>query len=259
MIKFSVITCTYNASAVLARTLDSVLSQSWTQIEHIIIDGASKDNTLAMAQDYSRKNEEEETEHEVVIVSEPDRGLYDAMNKGLARATGDYIVYLNAGDVFPSDKTLEQISIDVNNRSDGKLPAVLYGDTNIVDDEGQLLHPRRLAPPDNLTWRSFRHGMLVCHQAFYARTDLAQAEHYDLRYRFSADYEWCLRCLKKAKRCAYTGTTLIDYLADGLTDKNHKASLRERYDIMCQYYGTLPTIVRHIGFFARNLKRKLLK
>lgn len=65
--------------------------------------------------------------------------------------------------------------------------------------------------------------------------------------------------LEKAKRCAYTGTTLIDYLADGLTDKNHKASLRERYDIMCQYYGTLPTIVRHIGFFARNLKRKLLK
>ena len=141
MIKFSVITCTYNASAVLARTLDSVLSQSWTQIEHIIIDGASKDNTLAMAQAYSLKNQEEETEHEVVIVSEPDRGLYDAMNKGLARATGDYTVYLNAGDVFPSAHTLEQISINVNNRSDGKLPAVLYGDTNIVDDEGRLLRP----------------------------------------------------------------------------------------------------------------------
>ena len=154
MIKFSVITCTYNASAVLARTLDSVLSQSWTQIEHIIIDGASKDNTLAMAQAYSLKNQEEEIEHEVVIISEPDRGLYDAMNKGLARATGDYIVYLNAGDVFPSDQTLEQISIEVNNRSDGKLPAVLYGDTNIVDDEGRLLHPRRLVPPENLTWRS---------------------------------------------------------------------------------------------------------
>ena len=184
----------------LARTLDSVLSQSWTQIEHIIIDGASKDNTLAMAQAYSRKNQEEETEHEVVIVSEPDRGLYDAMNKGLARATGDYIVYLNAGDVFPSAHTLEQISIDVNNRSDGKLPAVLYGDTNIVDDEGRLLHPRRLAPPENLTWRSFRHGMLVCHQAFYARTDLAQAEPYDLRYRFSADVDWCIRIMKRAER-----------------------------------------------------------
>ena len=71
MIKFSVITCTYNASAVLARTLDSVLSQSWTQIEHIIIDGASKDNTLAMAQDYSRKNEEEETEHELSSCPNP--------------------------------------------------------------------------------------------------------------------------------------------------------------------------------------------
>ena len=260
MIKFSVITCTYNASAVLARTLDSVLSQSWTQIEHIIIDGASKDNTLAMAQDYSRKNEEEETEHEVVIVSEPDRGLYDAMNKGLARATGDYIVYLNAGDVFPSDKTLEQISIDVNNRSDGKLPAVLYGDTNIVDDEGQLLHPRRLAPPDNLTWRSFRHGMLVCHQAFYARTDLAQAEHYDLRYRFSADVDWCIRIMKRAERehlaLLRLPQVVVNYLDGGMTNKNHRASLIERFNVMRRHYGLLTTVCMHIWFVVRAVLKK---
>jgi glycosyltransferase involved in cell wall biosynthesis len=260
MIKFSVITCTYNASAVLARTLESVLSQSWTQIEHIIIDGASKDNTLAMAQDYSRKNEEEETEHEVVIISEPDRGLYDAMNKGLARATGDYIVYLNAGDVFPSAHTLEQISIDVNNRSDGKLPAVLYGDTNIVDDEGRLLHPRRLAPPENLTWRSFRHGMLVCHQAFYARTDLAQAEPYDLRYRFSADVDWCIRIMKRAERehlaLLRLPQVVVNYLDGGMTNKNHRASLIERFNVMRRHYGLLLTVGMHLWFVVRAVFKK---
>lgn len=260
MIKFSVITCTYNASAVLARTLDSVLSQSWTQIEHIIIDGASKDNTLAMAQAYSLKNQEEENEHEVVIVSEHDRGLYDAMNKGLARATGDYIVYLNAGDVFPSDQTLEQISIEVNNRSDGKLPAVLYGDTNIVDDEGQLLHPRRLAPPDNLTWRSFRHGMLVCHQAFYARTDLAQAEPYDLRYRFSADVDWCIRIMREARRrrlpMRNVGGVVVNFLDGGMTTANHRASLKERFRVMCRHYGFVPTCLMHVWFVVRSVTKK---
>lgn len=260
MIKFSVITCTYNASAVLARTLDSVLSQSWTQIEHIIIDGASKDNTLAMAQDYSRNNQEEETEHEVVIISEPDRGLYDAMNKGLARATGDYIVYLNAGDVFPSDQTLEQISIEVNNRSDGKLPAVLYGDTNIVDDEGRLLHPRRLVPPENLTWRSFRHGMLVCHQAFYARTDLAQAEPYDLRYRFSADVDWCIRIMREARRrrlpMRNVGGVVVNFLDGGMTTANHRASLKERFRVMCRHYGFVPTCLMHVWFVVRSVTKK---
>ena len=260
MIKFSVITCTYNASAVLARTLDSVLSQSWTQIEHIIIDGASKDNTLAMAQAYSLKNQEEEIEHEVVIISEPDRGLYDAMNKGLARATGDYIVYLNAGDVFPSDQTLEQISIEVNNRSDGKLPAVLYGDTNIVDDEGRLLHPRRLVPPENLTWRSFRHGMLVCHQAFYARTDLARKFRYNCHYRFSADFDWCVRILREAERkqlpTANLHAVAADYLNEGMTTKNHKASLRERFRIMCHHYGLLPTLTLHAWFALRSFTKK---
>lgn len=158
MIKFSIITCTYNASEVLQRTLDSVMSQTWGQIEHIIVDGASKDSTMAMAEAYRRRSAEEETEHDIIIKSEPDRGLYDAMNKGLQLATGDNVVFLNAGDVLPTDETLENISNDVNERSDGRLPAVLYGDTNIVDNNGELLRPRRLVPPDDLSWRSFRHG-----------------------------------------------------------------------------------------------------
>ena len=260
MIKFSIITCTYNASEVLQRTLNSVMSQTWGQIEHIIVDGASKDSTVAMAEAYRRRSAEEETEHDIIIKSEPDRGLYDAMNKGLQLATGDYVVFLNAGDVLPTDETLENISNDVNERSDGRLPAVLYGDTNIVDNNGELLRPRRLAPPDNLTWRSFKHGMLVCHQAFYVRTDIAKAEPYNLKYRFSADVVWCIRVMKRAEKeglpLLRLPEVVVNYLDGGMTNKNHRASLIERFNVMSHHYGLMPTIMMHIWFVARAVLKK---
>ncbi len=260
MIKFSIITCTYNASEVLQRTLDSVMSQTWGQIEHIIVDGASKDSTIAMTEAYRRRSAEDDTEHDIIIKSEPDRGLYDAMNKGLQLATGDYVVFLNAGDVLPTDETLENISNDVNERSDGRLPAVLYGDTNIVDNNGELLRPRRLAPPDNLTWRSFKHGMLVCHQAFYVRTDIAKAEPYNLKYRFSADVDWCIRVMKHAEKeglpLLRLPEVVVNYLDGGMTNKNHRASLNERFNVMSHHYGLMPTILMHIWFVARAVLKK---
>ena len=114
---------------------------------------------------------------------------------------------------------------------------------------------RHLTAPTKLSVDSFKHGMLVCHQAFVARRDMVPL--YDLSYRFSADYDWCIRCLKLSKCNAYVGDApLISYLTDGLTDRNHSASLRERYHIMCHYYGTIPTMLRHIGFALRHAKRK---
>lgn len=260
MIKFSIITCTYNAEPVLQRTLDSIVSQTWTQVEHIIVDGASKDKTLALVDAYRQRSTEEETGHAIVVKSEPDRGLYDAMNKGLRLATGDYVVFLNAGDTLPAGDTLENISNDVNERSDGLLPAVLYGNTNIVDDNGKLLRPRRLAPPDDLSWRSFRHGMLVCHQAFYARTDIAREEPYDLRYRFSADVDWCIRVMKRAEKQGLPLLKLhevvVNYLDGGMTNKNHRASLAERFNVMRRHYGLITTLAMHAWFVARAVVKK---
>lgn len=102
--KVSIVTITFNAARTLQRTLDSVACQTYADIEHLIIDGASKDDTLAIALQY-----QEQSRHQVVIQSEPDRGLYDAMNKGLQKATGDYLVFLNAGDTLYAPDTIETV------------------------------------------------------------------------------------------------------------------------------------------------------
>ena len=254
MIKFTVVTCTYNAEQVLQRTLDSVKKQSYCNLEHIIMDGGSTDKTLAMVKAYQHKNSKGENAHEIVVVSEPDKGLYDAMNKGLKMATGDYVLFLNAGDTLPNADTLEGVGGAVG---DGEaMPGVLYGDTDIVDAEGNFICHRRLAAPKKLTWRSFMHGMLVCHQAFYARTDLAKQTPYNLDYRFSADVDWCIRIMREAKRRGLpmrnVGFVVANYLDGGMTNKNHKASLKERFKVMSKHYGLIPTVIMHLWFVIRQ-------
>ena len=257
MIKFTIVTCTFNAEHELQRTLDSVFHQSYADVEHLILDGLSHDRSVEMAQTYKQRSDEARTGHEVVVCSERDSGLYDAMNKGIARATGDYIVFLNAGDTFPSEATLEHIAHSIG---DGEaLPGVIYGDTDIVNDEGRFLRHRRLQPPAKLTWRSFRNGMLVCHQAFYALTTLAKDNPYNLNYRFSADVDWCIRVMKEAERQHLTlknvDEVVVNYLDGGMTEKNHRVSLRERFSIMRRHYGLPLTLIMHVWFAVRQLKK----
>lgn len=257
MIKFTIVTCTFNAEHELQRTLDSVFHQSYADVEHLILDGLSHDRSVEMAQTYKQRSDEARTGHEVVVCSERDSGLYDAMNKGIARATGDYIVFLNAGDTFPSEATLEHIAHSIG---DGEaLPGVIYGDTDIVNDEGRFLRHRRLQPPAKLTWRSFRNGMLVCHQAFYALTTLAKDNPYNLNYRFSADVDWCIRVMKEAERqhlmLKNVDEVVVNYLDGGMTEKNHRASLRERFSVMRRHYGLPLTLIMHVWFVVRQLKK----
>lgn len=258
MVVFSIITCTYNAESVLQRTLDSVLEQTYSHVEHIIVDGASTDATLNMVEAYRQKSDAEDWCHEVRVKSEPDRGLYDAMNKGIQRATGQYVLFLNAGDTFPSADTLELVAESVGEGEEP--PAVLYGDTDVVDDEGRFLRHRRLSPPRRLTWRSFMKGMLVCHQAFYARTDLAKVTPYDLHYRFSADVDWCIRIMRLARRrrlpMRNVGAVVVNFLDGGMTTTNHRASLKERFHVMAHHYGFVPTVLMHLWFVIRSMVKR---
>ncbi|NDW12175.1 glycosyltransferase [Bacteroides sp. 214] len=238
--KFSIITVTYNAESVLESTIQSVVNQSYRLFEYIVIDGASTDGTLNIIHSYN--------EHIHTLVSEPDKGLYDAMNKGLALATGDYVCFLNAGDSFYSPETLGNM---VNTLEGTSLPDVLYGETALVDSKRHFVRMRRLSAPEVLTWKSFKQGMLVCHQAFFAKRELAVP--YDLSYRFSSDFDWCIRVMKKAKVLQNTHLTLINYLEEGMTTANRKASLKERYRIMVKHYGAVSTFFYHCWFVLRLL------
>lgn len=262
MIKFSIITITYNAEKALPRTVDSVLAQHYRHVEHIVIDGASTDGTLMLAQDYMQRSYATQNGHDVKIVSEPDNGIYYAMNKGLAMASGDYVCFLNAGDFYPSGNTLDAIVEKglLETTPSPKWPAVIYGNTDIVDDSGQFLRHRRLSPPRRLSWRSFRKGMLVCHQAFYARLDIARHILFDTRYRFSADVDWCIRVMKEAERrrlpLNFVDDVVVNYTQEGQTTINHKASLKERYQVMVDHYGSLSTALMHAWFAVRAVVRR---
>ena len=252
MINFTIITCTYDASKYIDRTLESVRGQSYPHIEHFIIDGVSKDDTVKKAQTYAY-----DSHYPVIVKSEPDKGLYDAMNKGIQLAKGNYIIFLNAGDVFYEEDTLTNIAEQLK---DKPLPGVIYGDTDIVDEEGNFIRKRRLAPPERLSWKSFKQGMLVCHQSFYARTDIAKQVPYNLRYRYSADVDWCIRIMKEAEKQGLelwnTHKTLCSYLEGGMTEKSHRASLKERFMVMSDHYGMLTTILQHLWFVVRAIIKR---
>lgn len=241
---FSIITVTYNAEATIEVTLRSVQQQTYRQIEHIIIDGGSKDNTLLIIERYK--------DSYLKVISEPDNGLYDAMNKGICLATGTYLCFLNAGDTFHDADTLEKMANTLPLASNTEIPSILYGETAIVNADRQFLHMRRHKAPEVLTWKSFKQGMLVCHQAFFVKRDLT--EPYELQYKYSSDFDWCIRMMKKADVISNTHLILIDYLEEGMTTHHHKASLLERLRIMAKHYGWPTTLVMHLWFILRLLK-----
>lgn len=239
----SVITITFNAAETLPPTMESVTAQTFRDFEHLIVDGASTDDTIVVARHMGMRG--------LRIISEPDDGLYDAMNKGLKMARGRYVIFLNSGDRFHSADTLQAYANAIEKHN----PDIVYGDTDIVDPEGKRIGPRHLSVPEILTVDSYSGGMLICHQAFMVRKDIAPL--YDTDYRFSADYDWCIRCIKASRagdRINLHRVT-IDYLTDGLTDKNKKASLVERFRIMSAHYGSMKAIAAHLSFIPRALKR----
>ena len=248
---FSIITVTYNAEATIEVTLRSVQQQTYRQIEHIIVDGGSKDHTLSIIEafkdDYLR------------VISEPDKGLYDAMNKGIRLAKGEYLCFLNAGDTFHEADTLEKMIKSSRNSIVNRQSSIvncqwsiMYGETAIVDANRRFLHMRRHQAPEELSWKSFKQGMLVCHQAFFVKRSLA--EPYDLQYKYSSDFDWCIRMMKKADVIHNTHLILIDYLDEGMTTRHRRASLMERLRIMAKHYGWPTTILMHLWFVVRLVK-----
>ncbi len=237
--KISIVTVTRNAAEALRTTLENIARSDYPNLEVVVIDGASTDRTAEVVAANANRVD--------VFVSEPDGGIYDAMNKGIRCATGDYLWFLNAGDRIHGPESITRIFDDGPADAD-----IYYGETLIRSERGEELGLRKKKLPDKMTWRSFRRGMVVCHQSILVRR--AIAPEYDLKYRYSADVEWVIISLQRAKTIVNTRTILSEFILGGASTTHRKESLQERYKIMKHYFGTIPTLWAHIRFVFDALK-----
>ena len=225
----SVVTVVYNNVRDLERTMLSVLNQTYREIEYLIIDGGSNDGTLDIIMKYEN--------HLAKLISEKDKGIYDAMNKGLALATGDYVLFMNSGDEIYANDTVEKVFNTAPNAD------IYYGETAMFDTNWKSLGQRRHQAPAEFNLKSFRYGMSISHQAIYIRRVLV--EPYDLQYQLSADIDWILKAVSKAKTIVNTRMYVAKYLVGGMSKSKHRQSLKERFAIFTKYYGLLPNLFNH--------------
>lgn len=229
----SIITITYNAERWLERTMRSVLGQTCTEYEYIIVDGGSKDGTVAII-----KRLEPLFEGRLAWKSEPDKGLYDAMNKGIARAKGDFLWFINAGDEIYAPDTLSNIVDAATADTD-----IVYGKACIVNAEGVKVSEHHKVTPPNLQRKHFLNGLVVSHQAILVRRSIAGF--YDTQYRISADYDWCVRAVTASRKNAYLDEYVCKFLTEGVSQKQRKRSWLERFRIMRKHFGLAATLWAH--------------
>lgn len=199
----SIITVVYNAELAIERTVRSVISQLYHDYEYIIIDGNSSDGTMDIINKYRDKIN--------ILVSEKDNGVYDAMNKGIKNCSGDWIVFMNAGDTFHNENTLNDIfscDIDYSNYD------VIYGDALCCYKDNSVFLQAR--PADYLKYR-----MSFIHQSSYIRGDLAKSILFDLRYKYSADYNMFHALYKSNKKFYYLPKVLSNYYPEGGLSYTH--------------------------------------
>jgi glycosyltransferase involved in cell wall biosynthesis len=208
-LKISLITVTFNAADTIERCINSVVNQQYPDLEYIIIDAQSTDETLLIINKY-KKN----VHH---IVSEPDNGIYDAMNKGIKQATGNIIGLLNADDHFATNDILKTI----NNIFETTTADAVYGDIDYVNKDDKVIRK----------WRSglykpgaFNHGWMPPHPSFYVKRELFKKFGlYNLQYGSATDYELMLRFIHTHKiKVEYINKVVVKMLIGGVSNKSFK-------------------------------------
>jgi len=240
--KLSVITIVYNNVTAIERTILSVLNQTYSNIEYIIIDGASTDGTTDVINAYRNRLSQ--------FISAQDKGIYDAMNKGLALATGDYVLFMNSGDEIYAPETVADVFAAAPSAD------IYYGETEMFDKNWKSLGQRRHRAPEHFDWHSFKFGMNVSHQAIYIKRSLTVP--YNLKYNYSADIDWILKAAKKSSNIVNTHLYVAKYLVGGMSKQKHLASLKERFKILSHYYGFIPNVINHL-FIALNLAQYFVR
>lgn len=239
----SIITVCYNAETLILPTIKSVLSQEHVAYEYIIIDGASNDRTLDLIQSHR-------PHPKIRCHSEPDQGVYDAMNKGLVLAKGEYVLFLNAGDELAHANTLNQIFAYAANSD------LIYGETNILDKDRKYLGTRSQLTsrklPQTLRKKDFLNGQVVSHQSFIPKRDICKP--YNLTYKCSADINWMLEILDQCNSIHKTSTPISNYLQGGISDTQLVRCWKERFFILLNHFNPVLVLWQHLLFVLRYMR-----
>lgn len=242
--KISIITITYNAEQGLGNTILSVLNQSNHDFEYWIIDGNSKDRTKEIITEFSQRVESGEFPgvdgSQFNWISEPDRGLYDAMNKGIAKATGTFVWFMNAGDRIYETETLQKVQdlLEIEPECD-----FIYGQSIMIDEDGKEIGERHKIAPKVLHVNDFLNGLVVCHQSVIVRKDITPT--YNLNYIIASDYDWMIRTFESSSCRGYIDQYLSKFQISGVSSQKRKLAWKERFGIMKSHFGIIKTLWAH--------------
>lgn len=213
--KISVVTVCYNSLEMLKKTMQSVDAQTYGNMEYIVVDGNSSDGTSDYLKTYSGRLTK--------YVSEPDKGIYDAMNKGTKMSEGDYVIFLNAGDLFAENTTLEQIFDGKDYDAD-----VIYGDVLKKKGDGTLAVKKALSPHNS-------HKMYFCHQSCFAKRDCLMEHPFDLKYRLSADFNFFKILTLQHKKFQQLDLPVSIYDMTGVSNTRRSSGLKENIKIVKEH------------------------
>lgn len=235
--KISVVTVCYNAVDLIESTIRSVLMQTWGDVEYIVIDGGSTDGTIDIINNYSDRIS--------YWISEPDKGIYDAMNKGIKAATGDYINFMNAGDTFHDEKVIEKLVPFLNGKT------VVSGNWRRCYSDGYF----KLASPKCI--EVFKVEMPICHQATFIDLRYHKKHYFNLNFRFSSDYDFFYKAWRNGEPFYFVEIIVVDFLeAQGASTNNITSSVLEREKA---WHGEQNVLLRRLHLRYQILRIKTVK
>lgn len=243
----SIITIHYNHLDGLKRTAESILLQTRRDFfEWIVVDGGSDDGSVDFLKELGSGID--------CLISEKDRGIYDAMNKGIAQSTGKYLWFMNAGDTIHNHDVVAQIEEALlDSEADGA--DVIFGDTMFVEPKGAeigLISQLKPQPfPTRLHGGSFRFGMNICHQSFLAKRSLGVQ--FDLEYKQASDIDWIIRVLQFSKQSLRLNFVVSNFEVGGSSYQHTQKAWKERYLVLQRHYGVIPNFFAHVWIMFRRL------
>lgn len=240
MDKITIITVCYNAQESIEDTIKSVIAQSYPNIEYLIIDGNSSDNTVEIIKKYSNR---------LHYVSEPDKGIFDAMNKGIDMAKGDWVIFMNSGDIFSRNSIISEVFQKVSEKRD---ISIIYG--------SYILRKNMKLVPTNPFYNSSKKikGMGICHQSIFVRTEIARKYHFDLNYKVAADYNMMMNAYRDGFLFFDTNLPVAIYDTNGFSAKNALLQLEEVARI-CKAKHTFYYYYLKQKISLKNFIKKMIK